>query len=67
MYLQISSFKFKELRVSQVKCTYILLFECTEIILRLDIDDVAEWLRRQTANLLCSARVSSSLTVVDNF
>jgi hypothetical protein len=27
-------------------------------------DEVAEWLRRQTANLLCSARVSSNLIFV---
>jgi hypothetical protein len=28
-------------------------------------DVVAEWLRRQTANLLCSARMSSNLIHVD--
>ncbi len=30
-------------------------------------DEVAEWLRRQTANLLCSARVSSNLILVGIF
>jgi hypothetical protein len=30
-----------------------------------EADMVAEWLRRQTANLLCSARMSSNLIHVD--
>jgi hypothetical protein len=30
-------------------------------------DEVAEWLRRQTANLMGSARVSSNLILVETF
>ena len=30
-------------------------------------DEVAEWLRRWTANPLCSARVGSNPILVDNF
>ena len=37
------------------------------IFLKFIFDDVvAEWLRRQTANLLCSARMSSNLIHVDD-
>ena len=38
---------------------------CLELILHTQQDEVAEWLRRQTANLLCSARVSSNLILVE--
>jgi hypothetical protein len=41
---------------------YVFLFNQVAIE---SVDVVAEWLRRQTANLLCSARMSSNLIHVD--
>ena len=43
----------------------VVLWHCTDY--RLHEDEVAEWLRRWTANPMCSARVGSNPILVDTF
>ena len=43
----------------------VVLWHCTDD--RLHEDEVAEWLRRWTANPMCSARVGSNPILVDIF
>ena len=55
-------------KILSQRCKYSLKFvQQTKFICSLIGDEVAEWLRRWTANPLCSARVGSNPTIINIF